>query len=83
MDFFALVFIFRMRYDKIGGREIPTSFLQIARCSGIMVVACWLGLHYPYFTIPSRFLGQLVTLPARILGARGLDAGPPGACLLP
>ena len=75
VDFFALFFIFRMRYGKIGGRQILNSFLKIALCSAIMGVACWLGLHYTAFTMHSRFLVQLLTFLALILGATGLYLG--------
>jgi putative peptidoglycan lipid II flippase len=75
VDFFALFFIFRMRYGKIGGRQILASFSKIALCSGIMGVACWLGLHYTAFTVHSRFLIQLLVFLALLIGATLLYLG--------
>jgi peptidoglycan biosynthesis protein MviN/MurJ (putative lipid II flippase) len=51
------------------------SFAKIVFCSAIMGVACWLGLHYTAFTIHSRFLVQLLTFLALIIGATGLYLG--------
>ena len=50
-------------------REILRSFSKIFLCSGIMGVACWLGMHYTQFTLHSRFLVQLVVFAALIVGA--------------
>src|SRR4029077_17362648 len=54
-DFFALFLIFRLRYGRLGIREILSSFARISLCSAIMGLACWLGAHYTQFTIHSRF----------------------------
>ena len=71
----ALFFIFRMRYGAIGGRQILQSFTKIALCSAIMGLACWLGMHYTEFTRHSRFLVQLMTFLALIVGATALYLG--------
>jgi putative peptidoglycan lipid II flippase len=75
VDFFALFFIFRKRYGAVGGRQILRSFTKIALCSSIMGVACWLGLHYTAFTIHLRFLVQLLTFLALLIGATALYLG--------
>jgi peptidoglycan biosynthesis protein MviN/MurJ (putative lipid II flippase) len=64
-----------MRYGAVGGRQILRSFAKIAFCSAIMGVACWLGMHYTAFTMHSRFLVQLLTFLALIIGATGLYLG--------
>src|SRR5207245_1004312 len=71
-DFFALFFIFRLRYGRLGIREILSSFAKISLCSGIMGIACWLGAHYTRFTIHSRFLVQLLVFVGLLAGATGL-----------
>ena len=68
-DFFALLLIFRLRYGIMGMREISRSFSKIVLCSGIMGVACWLGLHYWRATIHARFLVQLGVFAGLIVGA--------------
>jgi putative peptidoglycan lipid II flippase len=68
-DFFALFLIFRLRYGKLGIREIVGSFSRIALCSAIMGVACWLGGHYTRFTMHSRFLVQLLVFAGLLGGA--------------
>jgi peptidoglycan biosynthesis protein MviN/MurJ (putative lipid II flippase) len=75
VDFFALFVIFRLRYGRIGGRQIFNSFAKIALCSAIMGVACWFGMHYTEFTRHSRFLVQLLTFLALLGGATLLYLG--------
>src|SRR5205807_2509868 len=72
LDFFALFVIFRVRYGALGTREILRSFSKILLCSGIMGVACWLGLRYTEFTMQSRFLVQLSVFTGLIVGATTL-----------
>jgi putative peptidoglycan lipid II flippase len=71
-DFFALFLIFRLRYGRLGIREILSSFAKISLCSAIMGIACWLGAHYTQFTIHSRFLVQLLVFVGLLAGATGL-----------
>jgi putative peptidoglycan lipid II flippase len=71
-DFFALFLIFRLRYGKLGIREILASFARISLCSAIMGVACWLGGHYTQFTMHSRFLVQLSVFAGLLGGATAL-----------
>jgi putative peptidoglycan lipid II flippase len=68
-DFFALFIIFRLRYGSLGTLQILTSFLKISLCSGIMGIACWLGVHYTAFTLQSGFLVQLSVFAGLIVGA--------------
>jgi putative peptidoglycan lipid II flippase len=71
-DFFALFLIFRLRYGRLGIREILSSFVKISLCSAVMGLACWLGAHYTQFTIHSRFLLQLLVFLGLLGGATGL-----------
>jgi putative peptidoglycan lipid II flippase len=71
-DFFALFLIFRLRYGRLGLREIMTSFGKISLCSAIMGIACWLGGHYTEFTMHSRFAVQLLVFAGLLGGATAL-----------
>jgi putative peptidoglycan lipid II flippase len=71
-DFFALFLIFRLRYGRLGLREIMTSFGKISLCSAIMGIACWVGGHYTEFTIHSRFAVQLLVFVGLLGGATAL-----------
>jgi putative peptidoglycan lipid II flippase len=71
-DFFALFLIFRLRYGRLGTREIITSFAKISLCSGIMGIACWIGGHYTKFTIHSAFVVQLLVFVGLLGGATAL-----------
>jgi putative peptidoglycan lipid II flippase len=68
-DFFALFIIFRLRYGKLGAREILASFARVFLCSGIMGAACWFGTRYTQFTMHSRFAIQLAVFAGLIGGA--------------
>jgi putative peptidoglycan lipid II flippase len=74
-DFFALFIVFRLRYGALGITEILNSFAKIFACSGIMGVACWLGMHYTQFTAHSRFFVQLSVFTALLVGATALYLG--------
>jgi putative peptidoglycan lipid II flippase len=71
-DFFALFLIFRLRYGRLGLREILTSFGKISLCSAIMGMACWIGGHYTAFTVSSRFVVQLLVFIGLLGGATAL-----------
>ena len=71
-DFFALLIIFRLRYGRLGIRELVGSFARISLCSGIMGIACWLGARYTQFTMHARFPVQLLVFAALLIGATGL-----------
>jgi putative peptidoglycan lipid II flippase len=71
-DFFALFLIFRLRYGRLGIREIMSSFGKISFCSAIMGIACWIGGHYTQFTIHSQFAVQLLVFIGLLGGATAL-----------
>jgi putative peptidoglycan lipid II flippase len=71
-DFFALFLIFRLRYGRLGIREILNSFGKISLCSAIMGIACWIGGHYTTFTVHSRFFVQLLVFVGLLGGATAL-----------
>jgi peptidoglycan biosynthesis protein MviN/MurJ (putative lipid II flippase) len=71
-DFFALLIIFRLRYGRLGIRELVGSFARISLCSGIMGIACWLGARYTRFTMHAHFPVQLVVFAGLLIGATGL-----------
>jgi putative peptidoglycan lipid II flippase len=74
-DFFALFLVFRLRFGRLGIREIFRSFAKISLCSGIMGLACWLGMRHTEFAAHSRFLVQLSVFTGLIVGATVLYLG--------
>ena len=71
-DFFALIFIFRVRYGPMGIREILKSFSKIFLCSAIMAAACWFGLRYTEATVHSGQAVQVSVFLGLIGGATAL-----------
>ena len=74
-DFFALFFIFRMRYGALGTLEIFRSIGKITLCSALMGVGCMTGNHYANFTLQSAFFTQLLVFFALVGGATLLYIG--------
>jgi len=68
-DFFALFFIFRLRYGSLGTFQIFRSISKIALCSAIMGVGCMIANHYANHTIHSAFFIQLLVFIGLIGGA--------------
>ena len=66
---FILFVIFRLRFGRLGTREIAASLAKIAVSSGAMGVVCWSALRYSQFDSIERFLPRLLVFIALIGGA--------------
>jgi putative peptidoglycan lipid II flippase len=66
---FTLFVIFRLRFGRLGTREIAASLAKIAVSSGAMGVVCWSALRYSQFDSIERFLPRLLVFIALIGGA--------------
>jgi hypothetical protein len=61
--------IFRLRFGRLGTREILGSIGKIALCAAIMGVVCWCALHYSRFDDIQHFLPRVVAFVGLILSA--------------
>ncbi len=68
---FALFVIFRLRFGRLGTRDIAASLAKIAVCAGAMGVVCWGTLRYSHFDKIEHFLPRLVVFVA-LIGAATL-----------
>jgi peptidoglycan biosynthesis protein MviN/MurJ (putative lipid II flippase) len=66
---FTLFVIFRLRFGRLGTREIAASLAKIAVCAGAMGVVCWGALRYSQFDSIEHFLPRLLVFIALIGGA--------------
>lgn len=57
---FALFVIFRLRFGRLGTREIAASLAKIAVCASVMGVFCWGALRYSQFDSIEHFLPRLL-----------------------
>lgn len=74
-NFFALFFIFRLRYGRLGTVDILRSFGKISLCSAIMGGACWVGLRYTQTAMNGSFLLALLVFTGLLAGATALYLG--------
>ena len=75
----AILFvIFRLRFGRLGTREILTSMGKIAICAAMMGVVCWSALRYSQFDAIEHFLPRLLVFVA--LDCLG-DADVSGPCV--
>jgi putative peptidoglycan lipid II flippase len=63
---FTLFVIFRLRFGRLGTREIVASLAKIAVCAGAMGVVCWGALRYSQFDSIEHFLPRLLVFIALI-----------------
>ena len=63
---FTLFVIFRLRFGRLGTRDIAASLAKIAVCAGIMGVVCWSTLKYSRFNLIAHFLPRLAVFVALI-----------------
>ncbi|HEX4642717.1 MAG TPA: murein biosynthesis integral membrane protein MurJ [Candidatus Acidoferrales bacterium] len=63
---FTLFIIFRLRFGRMGTREIATSLGKIAICASAMGVVCWGALRYSQFDSIGHFLPRLLVFVALI-----------------
>jgi putative peptidoglycan lipid II flippase len=66
---FTLFTIFRLRFGRLGTREIAASLGKIAVCASVMGVFCWGALRYSQFDNIEHFLPRLLVFIALIGGA--------------
>jgi len=63
---FALFVIFRLRFGRLGTREIAASLAKIGACAGVMGVVCWSALQYSHFDSIEHLLPRLFVFVALI-----------------
>ncbi len=63
---FTLFVIFRLRFGRLGTRDIAASLAKIAVCAGAMGVVCWGTLRYSHFDSIEHFLPRLAVFVALI-----------------
>jgi putative peptidoglycan lipid II flippase len=66
---FTLFVIFRLRFGRLGTRDIAASLAKIAVCASAMGVVCWASLRYSRFDSIEHFLPRLAVFIALIGGA--------------
>ena len=64
-----LFIVFRLRFGRLGTREILGSLGRIAMCSAVMGAVCWTALWYSHFASIGHFLVRLAVFSGLILGA--------------
>jgi putative peptidoglycan lipid II flippase len=57
---FSLFVIFRLRFGRLGTREIAASLAKIAVCASVMGGVCWGALRYSQFDSIDHFLPRLL-----------------------
>jgi len=66
---FTLFVIFRLRFGRLGTRDIAASLAKIAVCASAMGVVCWGALRYSQFDSINHFFPRLVVFVSLIGGA--------------
>jgi putative peptidoglycan lipid II flippase len=74
-NFGMLFIVFRLRYGRLGTRELWASISKILICSALMGAASWVALRYSHFSAQTHFLSQLVIFLALLAGATVLYIG--------
>jgi putative peptidoglycan lipid II flippase len=69
LNVFTLFVIFRLRFGRLGTRDIATSLAKIAVCASAMGAVCWAALRYSQFDSINHFFPRLVVFVALIGGA--------------
>jgi putative peptidoglycan lipid II flippase len=69
LNVFTLFVIFRLRFGRLGTRDIAASLAKIAVCASAMGVICWGALRYSRFDSIEHFLPRLLVFIALIGGA--------------
>jgi putative peptidoglycan lipid II flippase len=64
-----LFVIFRLRFGRLGTREILMSIGKIAISAAVMGAVCWSALQYSQFDMIERFLPRLIVFVSLILSA--------------
>jgi len=66
---FALFVVFRLRFGRLGTRDVAVSLAKIAACSSVMGVVCWSTLKYSQFDSIEHFLPRLLVFIGLIASA--------------
>jgi putative peptidoglycan lipid II flippase len=66
---FALFVIFRLRFGRLGTREVAASLGKIAASAGVMGLVCWSALKYSQFDSIEHFIPRLLVFVALISAA--------------
>jgi putative peptidoglycan lipid II flippase len=66
---FALFVVFRLRFGRLGTRDVAVSLGKIVACAGIMGVVCWGTLKYSQFDSIEHFLPRLLVFIGLIASA--------------
>ena len=69
LNVFTLFAIFRLRFGRLGTRDVAASLAKIAVCASAMGVVCWGALRYSQFDSINHFFPRLVVFVALIGGA--------------
>jgi putative peptidoglycan lipid II flippase len=69
LNVLILFVVFRLRFGRLGTREILASVGKIAVCSAAMGALCWIAFRYSHFDLIASFLMRLVVFIALIGGA--------------
>jgi putative peptidoglycan lipid II flippase len=69
LNVFALFIIFRLRFGRLGTRDVAASLAKIIACASVMGVVCWGALQYSRFDSIQHFVPRLAVFVALIGGA--------------
>jgi putative peptidoglycan lipid II flippase len=66
---FALFVVFRLRFGRLGTRDVAVSLGKIIACAGVMGVVCWGTLKYSQFDSIEHFIPRLLVFIGLIASA--------------
>jgi putative peptidoglycan lipid II flippase len=66
---FILFVIFRLRFGRLGTRDVVASLVKIAICASAMGIVCWTALQYSQFDNIAHFLPRLLVFVGLIVSA--------------
>jgi putative peptidoglycan lipid II flippase len=66
---FALFVVFRLRFGRLGTRDVAVSLGKIVACASVMGVVCWGTLKYSQFDSIEHFLPRLLVFIGLIASA--------------
>jgi putative peptidoglycan lipid II flippase len=66
---FALFVVFRLRFGRLGTRDVAVSLGKIVACASVMGVVCWGALKYSQFDSIEHFLPRLLVFIGLIASA--------------
>lgn len=66
---FALFVVFRLRFGRLGTREVAVSLGKIVACASVMGIVCWGTLKYSQFDSIEHFMPRLLVFIGLIASA--------------